>query len=316
MSELPSYADLPAAARGGRSAWGVFGAEDNLGTLNLLTPERVAAASRLIVRGALFPLDAPLDLFSPALASRRGVPRHTVLHRPGTFSFDDVYDNFYPQAGSQWDSLGHVGYDLDAFYNGATEAEVASGRRNTIEHAAAHGVAGRGVLLDLERTLASRGADYDPGGSSSIGVAELEAARADAGVEIEAGDLLLLHTGFGTWYRAQGEGVRAELPTKLAAPGLAHEEAICEWLWDHHVAAVFSDTFAVEVWPRDLDEMPFGYLHRVLIGQFGISLGELWWLADLAADCALDGRYECFLASTPMRAPGGIGSPANALAIK
>jgi hypothetical protein len=62
--------------------------------------------------------------------------------------------------------------------------------------------------------------------------------------------------------------------------------------------------------------MPFGYLHRILIGQFGLSLGELWWLADLADDCAADGRYEMFVSSTPMNAPGGIGSPANALAIK
>jgi len=316
VSDLPRYAELPPAAKGGRSAWGVFGAEDQIGTLNLLTPERVAAAARLIERGDRFPLDAPIDLFSPALTSRRGVPRHQVLHRAGTSSFDDVYDNFYPQAGSQWDSLGHVGYDLDAFYNGASEADVASGRRNTIEHAAAHGIAGRGVLLDVERALTSRGRAYDPGISTPISVEDLELARSDAALAITPGDLLLVHTGFARWYAGQPTEVRAELPSDLRAPGLEHSEAVCEWLWDQHVAVIASDTFAVEAWPRDLAEMPFGYLHRVLIGQFGLSLGELWWLADLAEDCAADGRYEMFVTAAPMRAPGGIGSPANALAIK
>ena len=61
---------------------------------------------------------------------------------------------------------------------------------------------------------------------------------------------------------------------------------------------------------------PFGFLHNMLIGQFGMALGELWWLSDLAADCAADGVYEMFAVSAPMNAPGGIGSPANAVAIK
>ncbi len=59
-----------------------------------------------------------------------------------------------------------------------------------------------------------------------------------------------------------------------------------------------------------------GFLHRMLIGQLGLALGELWWLADLAADCAADGRYEAFLVSAPFNAPGGIGSPPNAVAMK
>ena len=61
---------------------------------------------------------------------------------------------------------------------------------------------------------------------------------------------------------------------------------------------------------------PFGFLHNMLIGQLGMALGELWWLSDLAGDCAADGVCEMFLVSTPMNAPGGIGSPANAVAIK
>jgi hypothetical protein len=109
-TELPDYADLPTAAHGGRSAWGLFGADDNLGLVNLMTPDRIAAAARLVRRGEVFCLDVPLGSISPALATFRGPPRHQVLHTSGTAGFDDVYDNFYPQASSQWDSLAHYGY--------------------------------------------------------------------------------------------------------------------------------------------------------------------------------------------------------------
>ena len=318
MTELPSYADLPAAPRGGRSAWGLFGAEDNLGLVNLMTPQRIAAAARLVRRGQIFCLDMPLGSISPALAMSRGAPRHHILHRPGTAGFDDVYDNFYPQATSQWDSLAHVGYAPDQMYNGATEQEVLAGTRNTVDHWARHGLAGRAVLLDAERAMRDAGRPYDPGGSSPIGVADLELARRQAGVDFAAGDIILLHTGFAAWYLQQPSQVKNRLHGNVAAPGIEHTEAVCEYLWNSHAAAIACDTYAVEVFPADTSSQahPFGFLHNMLIGQFGMALGELWWLADLAADCAADGVYEMFLVSAPMNAPGGIGSPANAVAIK
>jgi hypothetical protein len=95
MTELPDYADLPPAPAGGRSGWGLFGAGDNLGLVNLMTPERIAAAARLVRRGQVFCLDMPLGSISPALATFRGTPRHHILHQPGTAGFDDVYDNLY-----------------------------------------------------------------------------------------------------------------------------------------------------------------------------------------------------------------------------
>ena len=93
---------------------------------------------------------------------------------------------------------------------------------------------------------------------------------------------------------------------------------MARYLWDAHVSAVVSDNPSVEVWPADAGEaaFPFGYLHRILIGQLGMALGELWWLEDLALSCRDDGRYEMFLTAAPMNVRGGIGSPANALAIK
>jgi kynurenine formamidase len=318
MTDLPSYSDLPPAPDGGRSAWGVFGADDNLGLVNLMTPERIAAAARLVAKGQVFPLDMPLGSIDPGLARTRGVPRHRVLHRPGTFGFDDVYDNFYPQASSQWDSLAHVGYAPDQMYNGATEADVLAGRRNTIDHWARHGIAGRAVVLDVERARRAAGRPYDPGAAVALSVDDLELARRQAGAEYAAGDTILLRTGFAGWYLEQSGGTRTRLHGNVVAPGIEHSEAMAEYLWNSHATAIAADTYAVEVSPFEATAGagPTGFLHRLLIGQFGMALGELWWLDDLAADCAADGVYAAFFVSAPMNAPGGIGSTANAVAIK
>ncbi len=203
-------------------------------------------------------------------------------------------------------------------YNGVTEQEVLAGTRNTIDHWARHGLAGRAVLLDVERAMRDAGWPYDPGDSSAIGVAGLELARRQVGVEYAPGDIILLHTGFAAWYVRQESRVKNRLHGNVAAPGLEHSEAVCEYLWNSHAAAIASDTYGVEVFPADRSAQahPFGFLHNMLIGQFGMALGELWWLSDLASDCAADGIYEMFLVSAPLNAPGGIGSPANAVAVK
>ncbi|MBV9660266.1 MAG: cyclase family protein [Acidimicrobiales bacterium] len=315
-SELPDYDQLPSAPEGGRSAWGIFGEDDNVGLFNLLTPERVRHAVSLVKRGACFPLDAPIDGFAPALFASRGVPRRTVVHAPGALSFDDVYDNFFPQASSQWDSLGHVGYGPGVFYNGATEDDVAHGRRNGIEHWARRGIAGRAVLLDMVRTFEAAGRDYHPGTRIAFSVEDLEAARRRSAVELAAGDILIIHTGFSAWYRGLPAGERAEAARAGAMPGIDQGEEMCRYLWNAHVSAVVSDSGAVEAFPVDRSGGPTEFLHRVLIAQFGMALGELWWTEDLAADCAGDGIYQMLLTSTPIHAPGGVGSPANALAIK
>src|ERR1700748_1604330 len=166
MTELPDYADLPPAPDGGRSGWGLFGAGDNLGLVNLMTPQRIAMAARLVRRGQVFCLDMPLGSVPPALAMSRGAPRHRILHQAGTAGFDDVLDNFYPQASSQWDSLSHVGYAPDQFYNGGTEAQGLAGERNNIRHWARRGVAGRAVVLDMERLAEAEGREHDPGTST------------------------------------------------------------------------------------------------------------------------------------------------------
>jgi len=224
-----------------------------------------------------------------------------------------VIDNYFPQGGSQWDSLGHVPWERNAFYNGATSAEVIGGERNTIDHWARRGIATRGILLDVSDAVAAAGG---PGESTPVTVAMLEAARTAAGLEFRPGDILLVRTGFLEWYRGQDAATRERqsLRVGITTPGLEHSEAMVEYLWDAHVAGVASDTAGLEVFPSE--EGPFGSLHPILIGQFGMALGELWALDALAADCAADGVYEFLLVSAPLNVPGGIGSPANATAIK
>jgi len=317
MTDLPDYDALPWDERGWRSGWGVFGADDQLGLVNLLTPERGVAAARLVRRGAAFPMDLPLGSFDPPLNPRREPPVQTVIRQP-TVGFDDVWDRVYPQAGSQWDSLAHVGIDRDTYYNGATGDQVAAGERNGIGRWSAHGVVGRAVLLDVAAVMLERDANYSPTSRVAFGVEELEAARARAGVEYEPGDILLLRTGYGGWYRSQDAATRAALPGNVVSAGLEPSEDVCRYLWNSHVAAIAADNFAVEVWPADfaLEAQPFGFLHQMLIGSFGMALGELWWLDDLAADCAADGVHVGMLVSTPWNAPTGISSPANAVVIK
>ncbi|HEY1821139.1 MAG TPA: cyclase family protein [Trebonia sp.] len=316
---LPAYDELPRAPRGGRSAWGLFGREDSVGLLSLQTQDRVAAAARLIRSGDVYSLNAPVNVPDPPLF-RRGVVQHSLITNDGHAFFDDKLDNYYPQGSSQWDSLAHIAYDADQFYNGVTAQDITDRARNTINHWATRGIAGRGVLIDIDATLGGAGTGFDPASPRAITVEELEAARAAAGVQWQPGDVLLLHTGFLGWHVRQEAGAREAIAERgaLRNVGLAHDEDMARYLWNAHVAAVVADNPSVEVWPGDMsaEAFPFGYLHRVLIGQFGMALGELWWLEDLARSCRRDGRYEVFLTAAPINVTGGIGSPANALAIK
>jgi kynurenine formamidase len=311
---FPSYDELPAAPAGGRSAWGVFGAGDQLGTLNLQTPEHIRDAAALVTRGAMFALNASITAFAHEQWGRR-IPRHETVHEPGGVFFDDLLQDFGPQGSSQWDSLGHVAYRRDEFYNGATEAEVAAGR-NTIDVVARRGIAGRGVLLDMPATFRAVGRHYDPAASVAFGVAELEAACRLARVEPATGDILLLYTGYGDYFAGLTVQERSRRP--FVCPGLAHDEEVVRWLWDRQLSAIASDNLAIEAWPIDLgpEAFPFGALHNMLIGRLGYTLGELWDLTALARDCAEDGRHTMLVVSAPLNIPGGYGSPANVVALK
>jgi len=233
---------------------------------------------------------------------------------------DDVFDEFSPQSSSQWDALSHAAYEPGAFYNGITPRQILDEGRNAIHHMAERGIAGRAVVLDLESWLRAEDPDFDHAKPRAISAEELSAALAAQGVAVEPGDVLIVHTGFLEWYRQQDEETRTRLSSRetLQAIGLDQAESVAEFIWNLHVCAVATDLPALEQWPPqyDFESNPFGFLHRFIIGQFGISIGELWDTAKLAQDCRDDGVYEAFLASAPLHVRGAAGSPANAVAIK
>ncbi len=313
---LPAFDQLPVAdGAPPQSGWWLFGKDDQVGLFNLQTPERIAAAARLVTRGTMFPLNWEMELPTPPLYGR-GAVRQTIFRNPN--GHDDVLDNFFPQASSQWDSLVHVGHPQHGFYNGIVPEDVTGqpGTRGGIEHWARRGIAGRGVLLDVARFLEQAGRPIDAGERIAITVDDLEACRAAQGVEIHPGDVLIIRTGWIPWYLQQDAATRRAItvPANLRAPGLASGETMARYLWDLHVVAACSDCPALEAWPP-LPESG-GFLHWYLIGLFGMAIGELWYLEALAADCASDGRYEFFFTSAPLNKLGGVGSPPNAIAFK
>ena len=123
--ELPAYADLPyKAGNPPKTAWGLFGDDDNIGMFNLQTPERAAAAAGLVKKGAVFAMNWEQEQPNPPLYNR-GRFRHTVFREiPVGNHGDDVLDNFYTQASSQWDALTHVGDFEHGFWGGVTSAEL------------------------------------------------------------------------------------------------------------------------------------------------------------------------------------------------
>jgi kynurenine formamidase len=315
FAELPIKPDYPP-----QSAWGVFGEDDQIGTLNLLTPERVAAAARLIQTGQVFALNWDLELPDPPLFSRTAL-RHTIQRRR-RHVFDDVYDNFNTQSSTQWDGLRHNGHRQYGFYNGVTAENIlGEGRaRNGIEHWARRGIAGRGVLIDFPRFAATHGIAFPLGARYGITPEQLRAAADWQRVSFQTGDILLVRTGWIEYYGSLNQEQRTQLaqPGTMQAGGLEQGEESLRFLWDHHFAAVASDNPSFEAHPAapGKDGQPGESMHGVIIGLWGMPIGELFQLDVLAAACGVDGRYDFFFTSAPLNKLGGVASPPNALAIK
>jgi kynurenine formamidase len=291
--------------------WGRWGSSDERGTLNLITPEKVAAAARLIRRGAVFELGIPFDSKGPQVGDDRVNPMRFMSETgadqvfPGGFQYADDYVFMALQSASQWDALAHVFYD-GHLYNGFSSdlVGVHGAARCSIDKIA-NGVVGRGVLLDVAR---SKGVEWLDAGTV-ITPDDLDAAARRQDVTIETGDILLIRTGWWKMYLHTGDR-RAFMETE---PGLGIESA--RWLREHDVAAVCADNSAVEVMPEEHSSEILG-VHMVLIRDMGLTLGELLDFEELAEDCASDGIYEFFFCGAPIKFTGAVGSPTNPLAIK
>jgi kynurenine formamidase len=326
MTSLPSYRDLP-KRNDLPASWGLMGAggPDHFGCLNLLTAEKLVAAARLVERGAVFALNWSADLPDPPMFGRSKYT-HEVLDLSA--GHDDVLHGWNTQSSSQWDGFRHIRNVPNGFYDGVADED------HGMHHWARRGIAGRAVLCDIGRWRGAQGRPLQHGESDVIEPDEILAALDAQGSPLEAGDVLLMRTGWTEWYESSTDAdMRAAAASRatLKAPGLPSGERTAEFLWDLHIAAIGADNPAVEVWPpgtgRDPaevaelrtnhpDRMHEVFAHSMLLPMLGIPLGEMFDLAALAADCASDGRYACLFVSAPLNIPRGVASPPNALAIK
>jgi kynurenine formamidase len=316
--------------------WGRWGAEDQLGTLNFITPDRIARAAHSVRRGARFSMAIPVDAYGPQGAhGYRRNPIHmmsldggdenanralseweaggqqeqdiTGLWETGPLRWNDDIIIMPLQAGTQWDGLAHVYYD-GKLYNGfpASTVTSAGATRDGIDHVGrAGGIMGRGVLLDVARHLKVQ--RLEPG--YVIGADLLDEVIDAQSVRIEEGDILVIRTGWWTHFleHRDADAWLAE------SPGVSWK--VAEWLHGHSIGAIAADNIAVEVITPEV-ENHFLLFHLLAIRDMGMSLGEIWDLETLSEDCAEDGIYEFFLTTAPLIVPGGIGSPINPVAIK
>jgi len=313
LAALPTYRELLARtdAPPGTS-WGLFGADDELGTLNLITAEHARASAALVRTGEVFSLNWNVELPDPG-PFRRPPVRHQV--GAGTVGRDDWLDRFHLQGSSQWDALRHIAHPRLGFYNGVPAERVDDPADDVlgIQRIARRGIVTRGVLLDVAAHEAAAGRPFRSDETFHITVDLLDAVAAAQRVTIGSGDVLLVRTGWTGWYAARSQAERDRVAT-TPQPGLEAAERTAAWLWDRHVAAVAADNLALEPMPLDFREGHF--LHFWLIPCLGMPIGELWWLDDLAAACARDRRWTFQLVSAPLNVRGGVGSPPNALAIR
>ncbi|GAC1589451.1 MAG: cyclase family protein [Acidimicrobiales bacterium] len=294
------------------SNWGRWGDDDERGTTNLITPEKLIEAGGLIRKGQIFDLGIPFDEKGPQPGGGRINPVRLMSETgdeqmfPGGFKYADDYVFMPLQGASQWDALAHVYYD-DKLYNGfpAHDVSVKGAAHNSIEKQG-KGIASRGVLLDIARL---RGVDWLEAGEV-ITPDDLEAAAQRQGdVRIGSGDVLLFRTGWRKKFLTDGDAVSF----MAGEPGLG--QGCCDWLKDRDVAVVASDNWAIEVLPGENPDWILN-VHMVLIRDMGMTLGEILDFEELAADCEGDGVYEFFFCAPPLKFTRGVGSPINPLAIK
>jgi kynurenine formamidase len=313
--------DIRAAAERLKN-WGRWGADDEIGTLNYTSPEGIVAAAQLVRKGKVMSLALPYDSRGPQGGKTKypGLGRFNPVHlmmRTGTDAYSGVLDSrkirsaddviiMPTQCGTQWDGLSHVFYG-DHMWNGYDCRNVTSaGAQKCGIEKTREKMVGRGVLLDIPRIL---GMECLPDGFAVTNEL-LDKAERHFGVEVRRGDYLIVRTGqmeamlsADTWDGYSGGD----------APGLAFETL--DWLHAKQVAAIATDTWGAEVRPNASDEATQPW-HWISIPIIGLTVGEIFFLKELAKDCAEDKRYEFMFVAPALPVTGAVASPVNPLAIK
>jgi hypothetical protein len=309
---LPTFDELPEIpGLQLRHAWEVYGPGDELGSINLVTPERVARAAGAVSTGELISLDLPLNVPDPPLFGRRAY-EHVVVALSRN-EMDDHLDGFHPQGSTQWDALNHVRCREHGYYGGRIGDPTEGPNGLGIDRWAEHGIAGRGLLVDVAGWHQRQSRVFAPLEPRTITVADLQATLASQEVEPEVGDIWCVRTGWVGAYRSLDAGARGAYALGPTSAGLHASEDMARFLWNAHPAALCCDNPAVEVVPGD---PATGSLHRRLIPTLGMALGEMFDFERLAARCQADNRWTFMFVAAPLRLPDGLGSPGNAIAIR
>ncbi len=275
---------------------GRWGPDDELGTLNLITPETRRRAARLVTEGVSMSIASDLSLHHTP--STDSLERHTAYTEPGAEIA--VADTVVLKAhgwSTHMDALGHV-YNEGVGYNGRRKDDVFDDTglaRNAIT-AIRDGVFARGVLLDV---AAACGRPWLPA-EHTVSRAELERAEDAAGLHVDAGDAVFVHTGLSARLAAT-DGAD---PDRRA--GLDVDAVV--WLHEHDVAVFSGD--CVEVLPGPDPAFPLP-LHQLGVAGMGLVMLEWTSLDRLLDACRQFARYEFLLTVAPLPIVGGTGSPVN-----
>ena len=298
--------------------WGKWGAADELGTLNYITPEKITAAARLVRLGKVISLAIPFDSNGPQTGfGGRTNPMHFMLQDGGDVAsgaqdfiaglrYCDDAITMPLQCATQWDALSHIYFDGKMYNDRGPEMVNSNGARANSIDKLKNKIVSRGVLLDMPRYKSKNW--LEPG--EAIYPADLDGAAAQEQVAVGRGDIVLIRTGQIAQVKADKSwGKYAGGP----APGLSL--TCVEWLAKNEIAGYATDTWGTEVIPNETVDV-FQPLHCVAIVNMGMLVGEIFNLEDLAADCAADGVYEFMFVAPPLPITGAVGSPINPQAIK
>jgi kynurenine formamidase len=326
------------------SNWGDFGPDDQIGKMNLLTPERRKAAATEIREGRVFSLSLPLDypggnaLFQyrrePVFVHEKRGDGHNFNFRLSHVcsEFCDVVSDdavlLYLQYSTQWDGFSHVGQMFDADGDGVPEKVYYNGYRGgsdivgpddasggfgakalSMENFATAGVQGRGVLVDFEATYGRQRA--------LIGYDELMRQLDKQKVTVETGDFLCLYTGFADLILEMNKKPDGEVLARSCAALDGRDSKLLDWITQSGLVAICADNFAVEAYPARPttgDSFPGLPLHNHCLFRQGIHLGELWYFAELAKWLRANDRWRFMLTAPPLRLPGAVGSPVTPIA--
>jgi kynurenine formamidase len=292
--------------------WGRWGPDDERGTLNYLTPDKVASAAGLVRSGRQVSMAIPINKTAgpdnPNQAIHLIVQGHDIDVSSGlSFALDYLGMAFHGDCHTHIDALNHIAYK-GLTYNGRPANEVITSRGGTRLDIAnlATGLVGRGVLYDIPRL---RGVKWlEPG--EAVTRAELEACEKTFGIAAGEGDIFVFRTGhhrrrleLGAWDNGYppGEG----------KPGL-HVDTV-PWMHERRIAAFLPDGDG-ETIPSNVEGMLYP-IHPLQITAMGMTTADSLQFEDLATACLEEGRLEFLVVGLPLRLPGGTGSPWNPIAI-